>query len=73
MVEEKKNHRIISYALGALFVCSLIMVSLISVKLVKNYQQNKQARALIERMKDDYETPSKDQKGYYINFSEDGY
>lgn len=38
---------------------------------MKNYRYHQQLERLIENMEKDYQNPSKDDNGYYIEFDED--
>lgn len=71
MKEEKRRHRIISYCLFGLFILSLVTIFLTSFQLVKNYRYHRQLEQLIDNMEKDYQNPSKDDNGYYIDFDED--
>lgn len=71
MKEEKKRHHIISYCLFGLFIFSLVTIFLTSFQLVKNYRYHQQLERLIENMEKDYQNPSKDDNGHYIEFDED--
>ncbi len=71
MESEAKNKRLISYALGVLFLCSLVSFALLSFKLVNIYNENRALNELMNRIIKDYDESDKDQNGYYLNFDSD--
>ncbi len=71
MKSEAKNKRLISYALGIFFLCSLLSFSLLSFKLVNMYNENRDLKERMERIVEDYDELDNDGHGKYTKIDQD--
>lgn len=71
MKSEAQNKRLISYALGIFFLCSIVSFSLLSFKLVSMYNENRDLKERMERIVQDYDEIDNDGDGKYIKIDQD--
>lgn len=71
MRSEAQNKRLISYALGIFFLCSVVSFSLLSFKLVSMYNENRDLKERMDRIVQDYDEIDNDGNGKYIKINQD--